>query len=77
MLIYCSIEKKWNFQFFKFPELLLASYEDSSLDPDGVALVWNTKFKSTTPEFVFNCSVSILLKNELNNNNSKILSKTF
>jgi dynein intermediate chain len=39
-----------------FPELLLASYEDSSLDPDGVALVWNTKFKTTGPEFIFNCS---------------------
>ncbi|RNA37259.1 cytoplasmic dynein 1 intermediate chain 2-like isoform X9 [Brachionus plicatilis] len=39
-----------------YPELLLASYEDSSLDPDGTALVWNTKFKTTSPEFVFNCS---------------------
>ncbi|CAF0703857.1 unnamed protein product [Brachionus calyciflorus] len=39
-----------------YPELLLASYEDSSLDPDGTCLVWNSKFKSTSPEFVFNCS---------------------
>jgi len=39
-----------------YPELLLASYEDSSLDPDGVALVWNSKFKSTSPEYIFNCS---------------------
>lgn len=39
-----------------YPELLLASYEDSSLDPDGVALVWNSKFKSNTPEYIFNCS---------------------
>jgi len=39
-----------------YPELLLASYEDSSLDSDGVALVWNTKFKSSSPEYIFNCS---------------------
>ena len=39
-----------------YPELLLASYEDSSLDPDGIAVVWNAKFKTTTPEFIFNCS---------------------
>jgi len=39
-----------------YPELLLASYEDSSLDPDGVALVWNSKFKTNTPEYIFNCS---------------------
>lgn len=39
-----------------YPELLLASYEDSSLDPDGVALVWNSKFKTTAPEYTFNCS---------------------
>ncbi len=38
-----------------YPELLLASYEGSSLDPDGV-VVWNSNFKCDTPEYVFNCS---------------------
>jgi dynein intermediate chain len=46
----------------KYPELLLASYEDTAVDTDGVALVWNSKFKSTSPEFVFNCSVKQLSK---------------
>ena len=30
---------------------------DSAFDPDGVAIVWNSKFKSTVPEYTFNCSV--------------------
>lgn len=37
------------------PELLAASYnnnEDLPHEPDGVVLVWNTKFKKTTPESV-------------------------
>lgn len=42
-----------------FPELLVASYdknvEYSAHDPDGVCLVWNTRFKKTTPEHVFHC----------------------
>lgn len=49
------------FYFFKHPELLVASYnvnEDSPHDPDGVALVWNSKFKKDTPEFIFHCQVN-------------------
>ena len=50
------------FLFFQYPELLLASYnsnEESPHDPDGVALLWNMKFKKTTPEYVFHCQVSL------------------
>lgn len=42
----------------QFPELLLSSYsgnKDSPNEPEGVALVWNIKFKKTTPEFIFHC----------------------
>ncbi|XP_076092729.1 cytoplasmic dynein 1 intermediate chain 2-like isoform X10 [Mytilus galloprovincialis] len=45
------------------PELLLASYntnEDSPHDPDGVALIWNMKFKKQTPEYVFHCQSAIM-----------------
>lgn len=45
------------------PELLLASYnsnEDSPHDPDGVALIWNMKYKKTTPEYVFHCQSPIM-----------------
>ncbi|XP_030753681.1 cytoplasmic dynein 1 intermediate chain isoform X17 [Sitophilus oryzae] len=47
----------------QFPELLLASYnnnEESPNDPDGVVLVWNTKFKKTTPEYIFHCQSAVL-----------------
>ena len=43
-----------------FPELLVASYDknpDAAHDPDGVCLVWNTRFKKTTPEDIFHCQV--------------------
>lgn len=46
------------------PELLVASYnanEDSPNDPDGVTLIWNSKFKKTTPEYVFHCQVKKLM----------------
>ena len=39
----------------------MASYnnnEESPHEPDGVALVWNNKFKKTSPEFVFHFQVS-------------------
>ncbi|XP_036947645.1 cytoplasmic dynein 1 intermediate chain 1 isoform X4 [Acanthopagrus latus] len=42
----------------QYPELLVASYnnnEDAPHEPDGVALVWNIKFKKATPEYVFHC----------------------
>lgn len=45
---------------FQYPELLVASYnanEDAPNDPDGVALIWNLKFKNMAPEYVFHCQV--------------------
>lgn len=50
----------FSFFFFQYPELMVASYnnnEDAPHEPDGVALVWNMKFKKTTPEYVFHCQV--------------------
>lgn len=41
---------------------MVASYnnnEDAPHEPDGVALVWNMKFKKTTPEYVFHCQVRL------------------
>jgi len=46
----------------QFPELLLASYgtnEEAPHEPEGVVLVWNSKFKTETPEFVFHCQSSV------------------
>ncbi|CAG9795407.1 unnamed protein product [Diatraea saccharalis] len=45
------------------PELMLASYhnsDDAPHDPDGVCLVWNTKFKKPTPEDVFHCQSPVM-----------------
>ncbi|XP_046379659.2 cytoplasmic dynein 1 intermediate chain 2-like isoform X16 [Haliotis rufescens] len=45
------------------PELMVASYntnEDSPHDPDGVALIWNIKFKKDTPEYVFHCQSPVM-----------------
>ncbi|XP_049694688.1 cytoplasmic dynein 1 intermediate chain isoform X7 [Helicoverpa armigera] len=45
------------------PELMLASYhnsDDAPHDPDGVCLVWNTKFKKTTPEDIFHCQSPVM-----------------
>ncbi|XP_063041107.1 cytoplasmic dynein 1 intermediate chain 1-like, partial [Engraulis encrasicolus] len=47
----------------QFQELLVASYnnnEDTPHEPDGVALVWNMKFKKTTPEYVFHCQSPVV-----------------
>lgn len=47
----------------QFPELLVASYnnnEDAPHEPDGVALVWNIKFKKSTPEYVFHCQSPVV-----------------
>lgn len=44
----------------QYPELLVASYnnnEDAPHEPDGVALVWNMKYKKNTPEYIFHCQV--------------------
>ncbi|XP_064643506.1 cytoplasmic dynein 1 intermediate chain 1-like isoform X3 [Lineus longissimus] len=45
------------------PELLVASYnnnEESPHEPDGVALIWNIKFKKTTPEYIFHCQSAVM-----------------
>ncbi|XP_072939701.1 cytoplasmic dynein 1 intermediate chain isoform X8 [Epargyreus clarus] len=45
------------------PELMLASYhnsDDAPHDPDGVCLVWNTKFKKSTPEDIFHCQSPVM-----------------
>ncbi|XP_076871319.1 dynein, cytoplasmic 1, intermediate chain 2a isoform X3 [Brachyhypopomus gauderio] len=47
----------------QFPELLVASYnsnEEAPHDPDGVALVWNMKYKKTTPEYIFHCQSAVM-----------------
>ncbi|XP_061827610.2 dynein, cytoplasmic 1, intermediate chain 2a isoform X3 [Nerophis lumbriciformis] len=47
----------------QYPELLVASYNnnvDVPHDPDGVALVWNMKYKKTTPEYVFHCQSAVM-----------------
>lgn len=46
-----------------FPELLVASYhnnEEMPNEPDGVVVVWNTKFKKQTPEDVFHCQSAVM-----------------
>lgn len=45
------------------PELLVASYngnEESPHEPDGVALVWNMKYKKESPEFIFHCQSAVM-----------------
>uniref|UniRef100_A0A674JHW3 Dynein cytoplasmic 1 intermediate chain 2 n=1 Tax=Terrapene triunguis TaxID=2587831 RepID=A0A674JHW3_9SAUR len=34
--------------------------EDAPHEPDGVALVWNMKYKKTTPEYVFHCQSAVM-----------------
>ncbi|XP_051154824.1 cytoplasmic dynein 1 intermediate chain isoform X14 [Leptopilina boulardi] len=56
----CVTSMDWSPQF---PELLAASYhnnDESPNDPDGVCLIWNTKFKKTTPEFIFHCQSPVM-----------------
>lgn len=57
----CVTSLDWSPQY---PELLVASYymnEDTPNDPDGVCLVWNTKFKKTTPEYIFHCQSAVTI----------------
>ncbi|XP_076456042.1 cytoplasmic dynein 1 intermediate chain 2-like isoform X6 [Babylonia areolata] len=45
------------------PELLLASYsanEDATNVPDGVALIWNIKYRKDTPEYIFHCQSPVM-----------------
>ncbi|XP_031136958.1 cytoplasmic dynein 1 intermediate chain 2-like isoform X3 [Sander lucioperca] len=47
----------------QYPELLVASYnnnEDAPHEPDGVALVWNLKYKKATPEYIFHCQSEVM-----------------
>ncbi|KAM6948160.1 cytoplasmic dynein 1 intermediate chain 2-like isoform 3-T3 [Aplochiton taeniatus] len=47
----------------QYPELLVASYnnnEDAPHEPDGVALVWNMKYKKNTPEYTFHCQSAVM-----------------
>lgn len=56
----CVTSFDWSAQY---PELLLASYfvnEQAPSDPDGVLLVWNMKFKNTSPEYTFHCQSPIM-----------------
>merc|ERR1719229_1416549 len=46
-----------------FPELLVASYntnEEAPHEPDGVCLVWNVKYKKSTPEYIFHCQSPVM-----------------
>lgn len=57
----CVTSLDWSPQY---PELMVASYhnnEDTPNDPDGVCLVWNTKFKKTTPEYIFHCQSAVTI----------------
>ncbi|XP_056148459.1 dynein, cytoplasmic 1, intermediate chain 2a-like isoform X2 [Lampris incognitus] len=47
----------------QYPELVVASYnnnEDAPNEPDGVALVWNLKYKKNTPEYTFHCQSEVM-----------------
>uniref|UniRef100_A0A8D3ATN7 Dynein cytoplasmic 1 intermediate chain 2 n=1 Tax=Scophthalmus maximus TaxID=52904 RepID=A0A8D3ATN7_SCOMX len=57
----------------QYPELLVASYnnnEDAPHEPDGVALVWNMKYKKATPEYVFHCQHPIYCVNVVGTQNA-------
>nr|XP_039266416.1 cytoplasmic dynein 1 intermediate chain 2-like isoform X3 [Styela clava] len=46
----------------QYPELCVASYssnEDAPYEPDGVALVWNSKYKTASPEYIFHCQSAV------------------
>ncbi|XP_068159587.1 cytoplasmic dynein 1 intermediate chain isoform X2 [Drosophila tropicalis] len=56
----CITSMDWSTHF---PELVVASYHnnvESPNEPDGVVMVWNTKFKKQTPEDVFHCQSSVM-----------------
>jgi len=56
----CVTSMDWSPQY---PELVVCSYnnnEDSPHDPDGVALVWNTRYRKATPEYVFHCQSPVM-----------------
>uniref|UniRef100_A0A671YSB8 Dynein cytoplasmic 1 intermediate chain 2 n=1 Tax=Sparus aurata TaxID=8175 RepID=A0A671YSB8_SPAAU len=60
----------------QYPELLVASYnnnEDAPHEPDGVALVWNMKYKKATPEYVFHCQHPVYCVNVVGTQNANNL----
>uniref|UniRef100_A0A672T0W4 Dynein cytoplasmic 1 intermediate chain 1 n=1 Tax=Sinocyclocheilus grahami TaxID=75366 RepID=A0A672T0W4_SINGR len=60
----------------RYPELLVASYnnnEDAPHEPDGVALVWNMKFKKTTPEYIYHCQHPVYCVNVVGTQNANNL----
>uniref|UniRef100_A0A673KJI8 Cytoplasmic dynein 1 intermediate chain 1-like n=1 Tax=Sinocyclocheilus rhinocerous TaxID=307959 RepID=A0A673KJI8_9TELE len=60
----------------QYPELLVASYntnEDAPHEPDGVVLVWNMKFKKTTPEYIFHCQHPVYCVNVVGTQNANNL----
>uniref|UniRef100_A0A8C7PTD6 Dynein cytoplasmic 1 intermediate chain 2 n=1 Tax=Oncorhynchus mykiss TaxID=8022 RepID=A0A8C7PTD6_ONCMY len=60
----------------QYPELLVASYnnnEEAPHEPDGVALVWNMKYKKNTPEYVFHCQHPVYCVNVLGTQNANNL----
>jgi len=47
----------------QFPELLAASYNnnpEAPHEPDGVCLIWNTRYKKDTPETIFHCQSQVM-----------------
>uniref|UniRef100_A0A8C2GIR8 Dynein, cytoplasmic 1, intermediate chain 1 n=1 Tax=Cyprinus carpio TaxID=7962 RepID=A0A8C2GIR8_CYPCA len=60
----------------QYPELLVASYntnEDAPHEPDGVVLVWNMKYKKTTPEYIFHCQHPVYCVNVVGTQNANNL----
>ncbi|XP_055389732.1 cytoplasmic dynein 1 intermediate chain isoform X4 [Condylostylus longicornis] len=56
----CITSMDWSTHF---PELVVASYhnnEESPNEPDGVVIVWNTKYKKSTPEEIFHCQSAVM-----------------
>ncbi|XP_014663057.1 PREDICTED: cytoplasmic dynein 1 intermediate chain 2-like isoform X3 [Priapulus caudatus] len=56
----CVTSMDWSTQY---PELLVTSYNqngDATHEPEGVVVVWNQKFKKTTPEYVFHCQSAVM-----------------
>ncbi|XP_055374940.1 cytoplasmic dynein 1 intermediate chain-like, partial [Condylostylus longicornis] len=46
-----------------FPELVVASYHneyENTKDLNGVVIVWNTKYKKSTPEDIFHCQSAVM-----------------
>ncbi|CAB1321301.1 unnamed protein product [Coregonus sp. 'balchen'] len=59
-----------------YPELMVASYnsnEDAPHEPDGIALVWNMKFKKTTAEYTFHCQHPVYCVNVVGTQNANNL----